>query len=125
MSNAKPFVLRIAVQSVTPFKDQYKTEEEITKTYASMQGLMQGAHYWARYYQSSPTDLWRGGYYTNYTLFKTRYNQRLVMHAYQQNATKDYQALAIDLTSIVSRSGLGEDVRGEAYKTASSSKAGK
>lgn len=121
MSYKKPFILRFATQYALPFKGQYKTDEEITKEYATLKGLIQAAHYWARYYQAD-NELWRGGYYSNYTLFKTIANSRMVMHAYQQRASIDYQALSIDLTTIVSRKGLGEDMRGEAYKKASSNK---
>lgn len=121
MSYKKPFILRVVIQHELPFKGQYAMDEEVTKEYATKKGLIQAAHYWARYYQVD-SELWRGGYYSNNTLFKTVSNSRLVMHAYQQRASIDYQALSIDLSTIVSRKGLGEDMRGEAYKEASSTK---
>jgi hypothetical protein len=117
---SQPYVLRIAIQYHTT--RGFTTDVEYTKTYATKQGLLQGAHYWARWHQVD-NELWMGGYYSNYTLTKKYGTQRIVMHAFQRNATKDFQALSIELTSIVSRKGLGEDVRGEAYKKASSSKA--
>lgn len=89
---------------------------------------MQAAHYWARYnrYHLDPStrNLWRGGYYSNYVLTLHGDSSRLVLHAFEVRGDKDGTTVAVDLTSIVSRSGLGEDIRGDAYKQASSKKAG-
>lgn len=123
MNSNKPYVLAVSYDSRDPYK---KKSETVYRYYATKQGLMQAAHYWAKFYQRPmPETLWQGGYYHNYVLALEDADVRYVMYAYQLNATKDFQSLSEDLTSIVSRKGLGEDVRGDAYKNASSAKAGK
>lgn len=123
MNSNKPFVLSVSFQEKLP---TLYTIDPVLRYYATKQGLMQAAHYWAKFYQRvMPDSLWQGGYYQNYVLYLEDDNSRYVMHAYQNNATRDFQSLSQELTSIVLRKGLGEDVRGDAYKNASSSKAGK
>lgn len=123
MKTNKPFVLAIHMDSRNSFGG-YNEDKILRKDYATKQGLMQGAHYWARYNQADKDDLWRGGYYSNYVLTLHGDSSRLVLHAFEVRGDKDGTTVAIDLSSIANRSGLGEDIRGDAYKQASSKKAG-